>query len=92
VIRRHQKVSVSNSSSGRDWKLDEVPAVGDPTHLVQIGRGHGVSVGELQRRVALQGGVATCCVVVVRDGQAQSHRSAFVSRTRRGCDRRSTCS
>ena len=31
-------VSVSNSLSGRDWELDKVPAVGDPTHIVQIGR------------------------------------------------------
>jgi hypothetical protein len=47
-------VSVSNSLSGRQWKLDQVPAVGDPTHIVQIGRGHRVSTGEGQRRVALQ--------------------------------------
>ena len=46
--------SVSNSMSGRDWELDEVPAVGDPTHLVQIGVGHRVSTREGQRRVALQ--------------------------------------
>jgi hypothetical protein len=30
---RHE-VSVSNSSSGRHWELDQVPAVGDPTHVV----------------------------------------------------------
>ena len=47
-------VSVSNSLSGRDWELDQVPAVGDPTHIVQIGTGHRVSTGEGQRRVALQ--------------------------------------
>ena len=47
-------VSVSNSLSGRDWELDQVPAVGDPTHMVQIGKGHRVSTGEGQRRVALQ--------------------------------------
>ena len=47
-------VSVSNSSSGGDWELDEVPAVGDPTHMVQIGWGHRVSTGEGHRRVALQ--------------------------------------
>src|SRR5262249_32033922 len=57
-------LSVSNSLSGRDRQLNEVPAVGDPTHLVQIGRGHRVAVGERQRRPTFQGGVATCRVVV----------------------------
>lgn len=33
-------LSVSNSLSGGDWELDEVPAVRDPTHVAQIGRGH----------------------------------------------------
>src|SRR2546426_2899841 len=28
------RLSVSNSLSGRDWELDQVPAVGDPTHIV----------------------------------------------------------
>ena len=32
--------------SGRHWKLDQVTAVGDPTHLVQLGAGHRVSAGE----------------------------------------------
>ena len=50
-------LSVSNSISGGDRELNEVPAVGNPTHLVQIGRRHCVSVGERLRRVALQGGV-----------------------------------
>ena len=36
----HEKVlSVSNSSSGRRWKLDHAPAVGDPTHMVEFGTG-----------------------------------------------------
>ena len=30
---------VSNSSSGRRWKLDHAPAVGDPTHMVAFGTG-----------------------------------------------------
>ena len=30
-------LSVSNSSSGRRWKLDHAPAVGDPTHMVEFG-------------------------------------------------------
>ena len=33
------EVSVSNSSSGRRWKLDHAPAVGDPTHMVEFGTG-----------------------------------------------------
>ena len=33
------RVSVSNSSSGRRWKLDHAPAVGDPTHMVEFGTG-----------------------------------------------------
>ena len=32
-------LSVSNSSSGRRWKLDHAPAVGDPTHMVKFGTG-----------------------------------------------------
>ena len=37
--RVHRVVSVSNSSSGRRWKLDHAPAVGDPTHMVEFGTG-----------------------------------------------------
>ena len=37
--RRGQHLSVSNSSSGRRWKLDHAPAVGDPTHMVEFGTG-----------------------------------------------------
>ena len=58
------RLYVSNSLSGRSWELDQVPAVGDPTHIVQIGRGYGVSTGEGQRRVALQCRVAACRIVV----------------------------
>jgi hypothetical protein len=39
-------LSVSNSASGGDWELDKVPAVGDPTHIVQLGTGDHVSAGE----------------------------------------------
>ena len=35
----HAGLSVSNSSSGRRWKLDHAPAVGDPTHMVEFGTG-----------------------------------------------------
>ena len=45
---------VSNSLSGGSWELDEVPALGDPTHIAQIGWGRRESAGERQRRVALQ--------------------------------------
>ena len=34
----HKRLSVSNSSSGRHWERDQVPAVRDPTHIVQIGK------------------------------------------------------
>ena len=47
-------VSVSNSLSGGDWQLDEVPAVGDPAHVAQIGKCLRVSTGERQWRVARQ--------------------------------------
>jgi hypothetical protein len=56
-------VWVSNSRSGGDRKLDQISAVGDPPHVVQIGRSHRLSVGERQRRAALQRGVAACGVV-----------------------------
>ena len=49
-------VSVSNSLSGRHWELNQVPAVGDPTDIVQFGTGHHVGAGEGRRRVALQRG------------------------------------
>jgi antitoxin ParD1/3/4 len=29
-----ERLSVSNSLSGRRWELDQVPAMGDPTHIV----------------------------------------------------------
>jgi hypothetical protein len=58
------KLSVSNSLSGRYWELDQIAAVRDPTHIVQLGSGHRVSAGEGQRGVALQRRVATCRVVV----------------------------
>ena len=55
--------SVSNSLSGRHWELDQGPAVGDRTDIVQLGTGHHVSAGEGQRRVALQRRVAAYLVV-----------------------------
>ena len=30
-------LSVSNSLSGRHWELDQVPAMGDPAYIVQLG-------------------------------------------------------
>ena len=55
-------LSVSNSLSGRHWELDQVPAVGDLTDIVQLGTGHHASAGEGQRRVALQRRVAAYLV------------------------------
>ena len=65
AIRRWRtacRLSVSNSLSGRHWELDQVPAVGDLTDIVQLGTGHHVSAGEGQRRVALQRRVAAYLV------------------------------
>ena len=56
-------LSVSNSLSGRLWELDQVPAVGDPTDIVQLGTGHHVAANEGRRRVALQRRVAAYLVV-----------------------------
>ena len=42
----------------------KVPAVGDPTDIVQFGAGHHVAAGEGRRRVALQRRVAAYLVVV----------------------------
>ena len=49
-----RSLSVSNSLSGGDWELDEVPAVGDPAHVARIGKGLRVSTDESRRRVSLQ--------------------------------------
>ena len=38
--RARRDLSVSNSLSGRHWELDQVPAVGDRTDIVQLGTGH----------------------------------------------------
>ena len=54
-------LSVSNSLSGRHWEMDQGPAVGD-RDSVQLGTGHHGSVGEGQRRVALQRRVAAYLV------------------------------
>ena len=60
--RTTSRLSVSNSLSGRHWELDQVPAVGDLTDIVQLGTGHHVSAGEGQRRVAFQRRVAAYLV------------------------------
>ena len=56
-------LSVSNSWSGGDGELDEVPTVGDPTHVVQIGQDCRLATGEGQRRVTLQRRVSAGRVV-----------------------------
>jgi integrase-like protein len=53
----------SSSTTARPRSLS-VPAVGDPTHVVQLGAGDRVAAGERQRRVAFQRRVAACRVVV----------------------------
>ena len=63
-------LSVSNSLSGRHWELDQVPAVGHLTDIVQLGTGHHVSAGEGQRRVALQRRMAAHLVVVAQTPDA----------------------
>ena len=45
-------LSVSNSSSGRRWKLDHAPAVGDPTHMVEFGTGRRAFAREAQRALS----------------------------------------
>ena len=50
----HLHVSVSNSWSGGDGEQDKIPAMGDPAHMIQVGRERRVSTGEGQRRMALQ--------------------------------------
>ena len=42
----NRPLSVSNCLSGGDWEPDEVPAVRDPAHMVQIDRDHRVPTGE----------------------------------------------
>ena len=49
-----ERVSVSNSSSGRCWELDKVTAVGDPTHIGQLGTSDGVSASEAHGSMAVQ--------------------------------------
>ena len=80
-------LSVSNSLSGRHWELNQVPAVGDPTDIVQFGTGRHVSANEGRRRVALQRRVAAYLVVVDRGTRAWAARSSRCSRARsRGTD------
>jgi hypothetical protein len=43
-------LSVSNSLSGGDSALNEVPAVRDPTHVARIGRRHRVSTDKVNAR------------------------------------------
>ena len=59
-----ERLCVSNSLSGRHRELDHVPAVGDPTHIVEVGPGYCVSADEGQRRAARQRRVAAWPVVV----------------------------
>ena len=55
---------VSNSLSGCRWQLNQVPAVRYPPYVVEVRTGYRVSAHDGERRVALQGRVAPCRVVV----------------------------
>ena len=55
---------VSNSLSGRRWQLHQVPAVRCPPYVVEVRTGYRVSARHGERRVAVQGRVAPCRVVV----------------------------
>ena len=55
---------VSNSLSGRRWQLNQVPAVRCPQYVVEVRTGSRVSARHGERRVAVQGRVAPCRVVV----------------------------
>ena len=55
---------VSNSLSGRRWQLNQVPAVRCPPYVVEVRTGYRVSARHGERRVAVQGRVAPCRVVV----------------------------
>ena len=57
-------LSVSNSSSGRRWKLDHAPAVGDPPHRVAFGPGRRAFARDASRRVAFHRRMAPCRGVV----------------------------
>jgi hypothetical protein len=46
LLRAALGLCVSNSLSGRHGELDQVPAVGNPTHVVELGSGHRVSASE----------------------------------------------
>jgi hypothetical protein len=48
------RLCVSESPLGRYWELHEVAAVGDPAHLVQIGRRHRLSTCQGQWRLTVQ--------------------------------------
>ena len=59
-----QALWVSNSLSGRRWQLNQVPAVRCPPYVVEVRTGYRVSARHGERRVAVQGRVAPCRVVV----------------------------
>jgi hypothetical protein len=64
MIPHKRRLSVSNSLSGGNPELHEVPAVRSPTDVVQISGSRPAFFGERQWRVAIQRGVAAGCVVV----------------------------
>ena len=64
LIHDRDPLWVSNSLSGRRWQLNQVPAVRCPPYVVEVRTGYRVSARHGERRVAVQGRVAPCRVVV----------------------------
>ena len=71
LIHDRDPLSVSNSLSGRHWELDQVPAVGDRTDIVQLGTGHPC----VRRRRSTACGPSTtrACVPRCRRPDARGH-------------------
>ena len=66
-----QRLSVSNSWSGRHWELDQGPAVGDRTDIVQLGTGH--PCGRRRRSTACGPSTTRGCVPRGRRPDARRH-------------------
>jgi hypothetical protein len=56
--RNPERLWVSSSPLRGDWQLDEIAAMRDPTHMVQIGGDRDVTIGEREGRTTLQRRVA----------------------------------
>ena len=65
------RLSVSNSWSGRHWELNQGPAVGDRTDIVQLGTGH--PCGHRRRSTACGPSTTRGCVPRGRRPDARRH-------------------